>query len=66
MKTLRDKANALRDWLEQHCPRCGDEQAHLVQGTAERSYWHYGYLSALRDVLRLSNRTSCSRGSASC
>ncbi len=35
---------------------CETEQKHLDEGTAERAYWHYGYLCALRDVLRLRNR----------
>jgi hypothetical protein len=29
------------------------EQKHLDQGSDERVYWHYGYASALQDVLRL-------------
>lgn len=28
------------------------EQKHLDAGTVERDYWHYGYLIALRDVLK--------------
>jgi Mn-dependent DtxR family transcriptional regulator len=27
------------------------EQLHLEEGTSERTYWHYGYASALKDVL---------------
>jgi len=26
-------------------------QRHLDEGTTERTYWHYGYASALKDVL---------------
>lgn len=29
------------------------EQRHLDQGSDERTYWHHGYASALRDVLRI-------------
>ena len=29
------------------------EQRHLDAGTPEREYWHYGYMVALRDVIRL-------------
>jgi hypothetical protein len=27
------------------------DQLHLEEGTSERTYWHYGYASALKDVL---------------
>jgi hypothetical protein len=32
--------------------RCLTEQRHLVRGSAEREYWHWGYLVALSDILR--------------
>jgi hypothetical protein len=32
--------------------RAKQEQRHLEAGTIEREYWHYGYLMALRDVLK--------------
>ncbi len=32
------------------------QQRHLDEGTVERAYWHYGYMVALRDVLRLWRR----------
>lgn len=32
---------------------CLHEQKHLDAGTSESTYWHYGYMIALRDVLRL-------------
>lgn len=30
-----------------------NEQKHLDTGSDERVYWHHGYASALKDVLRL-------------
>jgi hypothetical protein len=45
-------AEGLRDWLKENAPECCEEQRHLDAGTPERVYWHYGYLCALRDVLR--------------
>jgi hypothetical protein len=45
---IRDVA----DWLEQNGGRCSVEQKHLDEGSQERVYWHYGYLVALKDVLR--------------
>lgn len=32
------------------------EQRQLDEGTLERAYWHAGYVSALRDVLRMITR----------
>jgi hypothetical protein len=29
---------------------------HLDEGTPERAYWHAGYLTAMRDVLRMIRR----------
>lgn len=43
----------LEKWLEKNAPECHVEQKHLDEGTQERVYWHYGYLVALRDVLRM-------------
>ena len=50
---LKNRADELRSWLDVNAPQCREEQRHLDEGTAERAYWHYGYLSALQDVLRL-------------
>jgi hypothetical protein len=49
---IKSRADELRAWLDAHAPQCREEQKHLDEGTAERAYWHYGYLSALQDVLR--------------
>lgn len=47
---IAQKANAIGEWLEKHHPYVIKEQRHIVEGTPERVYWHYGYLVALRDV----------------
>jgi hypothetical protein len=47
----RSRAEELTEWLRVNAPECSLEQKHLDEGTAERTYWHYGYLSALRDIL---------------
>jgi hypothetical protein len=39
-----------KKWLVDTAPECFNEQKHIVKGTSERIYWHYGYLMALRDV----------------
>jgi hypothetical protein len=43
----------LKCWILANAPKCSTEQKHLDEGTAERAYWHYGYLSALQDILNL-------------
>jgi hypothetical protein len=53
----------LTTWLEENDPNCGTEQKHLSEGSQERVYWHYGYMVALRDALRLlAGRESSSSG----
>jgi hypothetical protein len=52
-RALRDRASELTKWLAEHGSDCQEIQARLDSGSVERIYWHYGYLVALRDVLRL-------------
>ena len=40
----------VKEWVALNAPECRVEQKHLDAGTAERAYWHHGYLSALQDV----------------
>lgn len=49
-KTIDDRIATLMEWLRKNAPLCEEEQRQLDEGTAERAYWHYGYLTALRDV----------------
>ncbi len=51
--TARIRAEGLKRWMKENAPACMAEQKHLDEGSAERAYWHYGYLSALRDILIL-------------
>ncbi len=44
---------SLIDWLNENAPECAVEQKHLEEGSRERVYWHYGYATALRDVVEL-------------
>ena len=50
-RVLHDKAAALTEWLDSHAPDCAIERAHTTEGSRERTYWHHGYLTALRDTL---------------
>jgi hypothetical protein len=49
---LEKRATDLQEWLQKNAPASLAEQKHLDEGTQERVYWHYGYMVALRDVLR--------------
>ena len=50
---IESRINELEDWLSANAPDCGREQKHLVVGSPERAYWHYGYTVAIRDVMKL-------------
>ena len=66
ISAVEKRATDLRDWLQKTAPDCLTEQKHLDENSQERVYWHYGYMVALRDVLRLltdsetPTRRSCS------
>ena len=47
------RAEGLRQWIKENAPNCPVEQKLLDEGSVERAYWHYGYLSALQDLLKL-------------
>ncbi len=53
---LERRAKSTSRWLKENAPNCVREQKHLEKGTAERAYWHYGYLVATQDVLKLLSR----------
>lgn len=42
----------LTQWLNDTAPHCFDDQKHLDEHSVERVYWHYGYMVAIRDMLR--------------
>jgi hypothetical protein len=54
IERIEVRIDALRQYLLRECPQCFTEQKHVREhARQERTYWHYGYLVALRDVLRL-------------
>ncbi len=53
MEALSTRADAISRWLREHAPYCEASQKHLEEGTAERAYWHFGYVRAIEDCLRL-------------
>ena len=50
-QVLEQRAKDLQGWLDTQGGECWDEQKHLREGSIEQIYWHFGYLSALQDVL---------------
>lgn len=50
---IRKRIADLEAWIKENAPDCVTEQRHLDADTSERSYWNYGYLMGLRDVLNL-------------
>lgn len=53
IQAIFDQAEALSRWLAENAAGCELPQKHLDPGTVEQTYWHYGYLCALKDVLAL-------------
>lgn len=53
LEKLRNRMEGQRQWLDDTAPYIFEDQKHLDSDTPERAYWHYGYMIALRVVLRL-------------
>lgn len=51
MEDARTKAEETGKWVAKHASYCGTDKRHLDEGSAERAYWHCGYLAALTDIL---------------
>jgi hypothetical protein len=50
---IQGRIDGISTWLAENAVMCATGQKHLDEGTAERQYWHYGYLVALRDIQKL-------------
>jgi hypothetical protein len=50
LEDLNNKIACLSKWIQEKTPHVIDEQTHLNDETEEQAYWHYGYLSALKDI----------------
>lgn len=42
----------LQEFLSEEYPEIDADHRHLDAGTEARGYWHFGYLMALRDIVR--------------
>ncbi len=58
---LESRRDKIARWLARSGPECGEEQRHLDEGSEERTYWHFGYLMAIKDVLALLGNASTTR-----
>lgn len=47
------RTRGIQKWLKRAHPSCFANQEHLNEGSKERAYWHYGYMVALNDALKL-------------
>jgi hypothetical protein len=54
---LRARIDGLQVWLDKNGKDCQKQQGHLIEMSIERIYWHYGYMVALMDALRLMEKT---------
>lgn len=54
---IATRMNLIRQWLDTYAAQWCSEQRHLDEGTAERAYWHMGYLAALADSQAMSAAT---------
>lgn len=53
-ETLKEMLENRMDSLSgEEAEKAVREQRHLDEGTNERTYWHYGYASALKDVIEI-------------
>lgn len=50
--SLLQRIAGIEDHLALQQTDVKNEQAHLTLGSRESAYWHYGYMMALKDLLR--------------
>ena len=53
LSPLIERTKGINKWLTDISPSCFAEQRHLNPESVERVYWHYGYMVALSDALRI-------------
>jgi hypothetical protein len=44
--------------MDEDAPYATADQRHLDSNTPERAYWHFGYQTALQDILTLAEQCS--------
>jgi len=53
VSVVRARMQGIREWMAEEAPYVTADQRHLDANTPERAYWHYGYQTALADVIAL-------------
>jgi hypothetical protein len=64
LKLLISRRDGIRAWLDDEAPYTAHDQKHLDSDTPERAYWHYGYQTALADVIEMLKAAGQISGSA--
>ena len=57
MDDIAKRLSNIEGWLADNAPYVIADQKHIDENSPERAYWHYGYMVALRDVLKLLQRS---------
>lgn len=60
LEAMERRKDDLQHWLRNESGHPIDDQRHLDADSIEQTYWHYGYLVAIKDVLALLGNTSTS------
>ena len=55
---IQTRMQGIQEWMAEEAPYAVADQRHLDLNTRERAYWHFGYQSALQDVLNLAETYS--------
>ncbi|MDX2202212.1 MAG: hypothetical protein NW223_05640 [Hyphomicrobiaceae bacterium] len=64
LSPLIRRRDGIRAWLDEEAPYTAHDQKHLDANTPERAYWHYGYQTALADVIEMLTAAGQRSGSA--
>jgi hypothetical protein len=56
ISAIHSRMKSIREWMAEDAPYARADQRHLDSNTPERAYWHLGYETALRDVLKLAEQ----------
>jgi hypothetical protein len=58
ISAIEIRLKGIREWMAEDAPYSTADQRHLDSNTPERAYWHFGYETALADMLKLAEQFS--------
>jgi len=58
ISAMQTRVKSIREWMAEDAPYARADQRHLDSNTPERAYWHFGYETALQDILKLAGQCS--------